>query len=49
MVTIPSQLCWSAILSLPLLNLWSVQSVPLMWNIAQRPNLRFAFTLSVFV
>ena len=49
MVTIAPQLCWSALLSLPHLNLWGVQSVPLLWNKAQGPNLRFAFTLSVFV
>jgi hypothetical protein len=49
MVTIAPQLFWSALLSLPHVNLWAVQSVPLLWNIAQGPNLRFAFTLCVFV
>jgi hypothetical protein len=48
MVTIASQLCWSAILSLLRVNLWAVQSVPL-WNVTQGPNLRFAFTWSLCV
>jgi len=49
MVTIAPQLCWSAILSVPHVNVWAVQSIPFLWNIAKGPNLRFAFTLSVFV
>jgi hypothetical protein len=49
MVTIAPQLCCSALLSLPHVNLWAVQSVPLLWNIAQWHNLRFAFTLCVVV
>jgi hypothetical protein len=48
MVTIVSQLC-CAVLSLPHVNLWAVQSVTLLWNIAQGPNLYFAFTFSACV
>lgn len=47
MMTIVPQLC-CAVLALPHVNIWAVQSVSMLWNIAQGPNLRFAFTLSAY-